>query len=374
MLRDRDLLVQTDGTVSLRPGVELPVPTSIHALLAARLDTLAPEQRAVLTDASVVGKVFWDGVLTAMGARERQAVDAALTDLASLSFVRRNAHSSMAGEQEYSFWHVLGRDVAYRQLPRGSRAERHAAAATWLEGKLGERVDDIADVLADHWRSALELSRAAGQDERAFEYEPKAIEFLVRAGDRARGLDVTAAIARFEAALALTPSGHPDRPDILVRFASMAIHQFRFEEALEALDEAIDAYVADGDWQGRARAIHEKVLALLESGDESDARVALLAEALALLEAHEATPELIDVLTERGIDLLNESQPQEAAAVLDRALEVARLLGLPAPGRTLGFRGQARLATGDPRAWTTYGRQGPSPGTRDAVVTWSSPP
>ena len=77
----------------------------------------------------------------------------------------------MAGEREYAFWHVLGRDVAYRQLPRG-RAARHAAA-TWLEAKMGERVDDVADVLADHWGTALELSRAAGQEDRARQAEPR---------------------------------------------------------------------------------------------------------------------------------------------------------------------------------------------------------
>ena len=167
LLRDRDLLVEADGVARLRPHVELPVPTSIHGLLAARLDTLPVDRKALMSDAAVVGKVFWDGALVAMDHKERPAVDVALTDLAQQSFVRQNVQSSMAGEEEYSFWHMLGRDVAYRQLPRGARAERHAAAATWLESKLGERADDVADVLADHWRNALELSLAAGQEERA---------------------------------------------------------------------------------------------------------------------------------------------------------------------------------------------------------------
>src|SRR6185436_12821793 len=183
------------------------------------------------------------------------------------SFVRRNPQSSMAGEEEFSFWHMLGRDVAYRQLPRGSRASRHAAAATWLEAKLGERADDVADVLADHWRNALELSRAAGQAELADTYEPKAIDFLVRAGDRARGLDTAAATARYEAALALTPPGHPDRAEILLRFGSIAYHQVRFDEAMAALDEAIEAWSAEADWQLRGRAMLQRILAQLETGD-----------------------------------------------------------------------------------------------------------
>ena len=167
LLRDRDLLVQSNGSIALRAGADLPLPDSIHALLAARLDTLPADRKSLLTDAAVVGKVFWDGPLVAMGDRDPAQVASALADLAQLGFLRPAAQSSMAGEREYAFWHVLGRDVAYRQLPRGSRAARHAAAATWLEAKLGDRVDDIADVLADHWGTALELSRAAGQEDRA---------------------------------------------------------------------------------------------------------------------------------------------------------------------------------------------------------------
>ncbi len=69
----------------------------------------------------------------------------------------------MAGEAEYAFWHVLARDVAYNQLPRASRATRHVAAASWIESKAPERVEDLADVLAYHYATALELARAAGE-------------------------------------------------------------------------------------------------------------------------------------------------------------------------------------------------------------------
>ena len=206
LLRDRDLLDQSNGTITLRAGADLPLPDSIHALLAARLDTLAADRKSLLTDAAVVGKVFWDGPLVAMGlampARSRGRWPSSRS-----SASRPAAQSSMAGEREYAFWHVLGRDVAYRQLPRGSRAARHAAAA-WLEAKLGDRVD-VADVLADHWGTALELSRAAGQEDRARQAEPKAIGFLVRAGERAMGLDMGAAVSRFEAAKDLATPGHP---------------------------------------------------------------------------------------------------------------------------------------------------------------------
>jgi hypothetical protein len=67
----------------------------------------------------------------------------------------------MAGEAEYGFWHLLVRDVCYGQIPRAARAARHRAAASWLERQAGERAEDLADVLAHHYLSALELVRTA---------------------------------------------------------------------------------------------------------------------------------------------------------------------------------------------------------------------
>ena len=73
----------------------------------------------------------------------------------------------MEGEAEYGFWHVLVQDVCYAQIPRAARATRHQAAAAWIEEKAGERVEDLADVLAHHYQSALELNRAAGIEKHA---------------------------------------------------------------------------------------------------------------------------------------------------------------------------------------------------------------
>jgi len=347
LLRDRDLLDEADDRVTLRAGVDLPLPDSIHALLAARLDTLPPDRKGLLTDAAVVGKVFWDGAITTMGNRDRGEVATALADLADLGFLRPAAQSSMAGEHEYAFWHVLGRDVAYRQLPRAARAARHASAATWLEAKLGKRVDDIADVLADHWGTALELSRAAGQEDGARQAEPKAIAFLVRAGDRAKGLDIGAALVRFEAAKALAGPGHPERPEILVRFGDTAPHLGRAEEAIAALDEAIEAFEQRDDWRGKGRALVAKARALVEAPRSTVRFREVVEEAIASLEGHELTPDLVEALTERGVDQFYALQPVQAIETLDRAMEVAGQLGLPTPARALGFRGDARLDSGD---------------------------
>ena len=68
----------------------------------------------------------------------------------------------MEGQQEYSFWHALVRDVAYGQIPRSLRAQKHHRVADWLEGVAGERVADHAEVLAHHYESARGLLHPPG--------------------------------------------------------------------------------------------------------------------------------------------------------------------------------------------------------------------
>ncbi len=163
MLRDRDLL---DGDGSLRADVQVPFPDSIQALIAARIDTLPADRKQLLQDAAVVGKVFWAGAAAALGRRTAESVEAALHDLSRKELIRHSRQSSMEGESEFGFWHLLVRDVAYGQIPRGERGRRHLAAADWLEEKAGERVEDMAELLAYHTGEALDLAKAAGEPER----------------------------------------------------------------------------------------------------------------------------------------------------------------------------------------------------------------
>ncbi len=160
LLKDRDLLARRGETWELRAGVEVPFPDSVQALIAARLDMQEPLAKSMLADAAVVGKVFWAGALAAMGDCDLELVLETLRDLSRKEIVHATRRSSLEGEVEYDFWHILTRDVAYAQLPRASRAARHVAAAAWIEASAGERVGDHADVLAYHYATALDLTRA----------------------------------------------------------------------------------------------------------------------------------------------------------------------------------------------------------------------
>ena len=88
LLQDRGLLEARDGRVSLKPGAELPLPDSISALIAARLDLLSPERKALLADAAVVGRSFWAGAVAAVGLDDAAEVFEGLHELVAKELVR----------------------------------------------------------------------------------------------------------------------------------------------------------------------------------------------------------------------------------------------------------------------------------------------
>jgi class 3 adenylate cyclase len=171
------------------------LPTSIRAIVSARLDALPPGERAALLDAAVVGKVFWAGVLERMPSG-RLPLPELLDSLEGRDLIRREPVSRLRGDQQFSFKHDLIRDTAYATLPRPQRRKRHAVVAAFLEETTSE-LPAAASALAHHWREAGEGDRAA--------------EFLVVAGDQAgRGWARHEAAAFYQEALALLTEGQPD--------------------------------------------------------------------------------------------------------------------------------------------------------------------
>ena len=334
LLADRDQLGE---------GAE--VPESVQALIAARLDTLTQERKSLLQDASVLGKVFWAGALAEMADRDPAAVEQALHELARKELVRPARTSSMKDEHEYGFWHVLVRDVCYGQIPRAARAARHRAAAMWLEEKAGERVEDLADVLAHHYQAALELTLAAGQTDQTEQLQAQALRYLALAGERALALDVDRGEQHLARALHLAPPDDPERASLLERWAQAAQQQGRLQEARQALEQALDLYREQGKRVAAGRVLTRLGLVVHRLGDPRSEE--MLAEALELLEAQPAGTELVSAHAYMaGRRTFTGNYPQ-AVAEAERALALAAELGLPEPGFALHWRGLARCALGE---------------------------
>jgi class 3 adenylate cyclase/S1-C subfamily serine protease len=197
LLEDRGLLESRGGKVGLKAGVEVPLPDSIGALIAARLDLLTPERKALLGDASVVGRTFWVSAVAAVGSSEPAQVLAGLIELVAKELARPVRGSSMEGETEFLFVHALVCDVAYGQLTRADRAAKHAALARWLEERTAGRTEDMAEILAFHYGTALEMAGACGLFELEDELSEPTARYLALAGGRAAPLDASAAAAHF---------------------------------------------------------------------------------------------------------------------------------------------------------------------------------
>jgi class 3 adenylate cyclase/tetratricopeptide (TPR) repeat protein len=230
-------------------AVELP--GSVQGIIAARLDGLDQEAKGILQDAAVVGKTFWRGAIAAIGRQDPTELERRLHDLERGRFIRRARRSSVGSETEYAFLHLLVRDVAYGQIPRGARADKHRAAADWIGSLGGDRLEDRAELLAHHYLSALELARAAGRD--TADLERPARLALRAAGDRALSLGAYAAAERaFEAATDLWPEDDPERPMLLYQYGrAVWVHR---DAGVEILAEARDTLLEAGDVETAALA------------------------------------------------------------------------------------------------------------------------
>jgi class 3 adenylate cyclase len=231
---------------------EAPLPETVQGIVAARLDALSAEEKTLIQDAAVIGKVFWSGPLAAMSGLQRWTVEEQLHALERKEFVRRDRRSSVAAETEYAFRHVLVRDVAYGQVPRSARAEKHRRAAEWIE-TLGADREDRAEMLAHHYASALEFARASGQPVDAI--VDRARVALFEAGERAYGLYAYASAAGFyRDAVELWSPGEPGGGRLLFRYARSVDLSDSAVDALPLLEEARDLLLAEDEREVAAEA------------------------------------------------------------------------------------------------------------------------
>ena len=226
------------------------LPGNIQGVIAARLDGLPPDEKALLQRAAVLGKVFWLRAVEAMNGATSRELEDRLHALERKDFVRRERRSSVEGDTEFAFLHVLVRDVAYGQIPRADRADQHRRAAEWIAA-LG-RPEDHAEMLAYHYLRALELTEAAGMDTDPL-VEP-ARQALSDAGDRAASLYALEAAERYyDAALRLYEEEGLERARLLLRRAAPTFLNLGGGDP-QRLAEAAAALATEGDTARAAEA------------------------------------------------------------------------------------------------------------------------
>jgi class 3 adenylate cyclase/tetratricopeptide (TPR) repeat protein len=160
-LIDNGLVAQEDGRWRALTGIgNVEIPDNVQSVILARLDLLSPEERRVTQRAAVIGRVFWDGAVARVAAVDD--LDDILRTLRRRELVLDRLSSSIGGQAEYMFKHVLIRDVAYQSLPRKERSRAHAETAAWIEETSGERAGEFAELLAHHYDAALSFAPENG--------------------------------------------------------------------------------------------------------------------------------------------------------------------------------------------------------------------
>jgi class 3 adenylate cyclase/tetratricopeptide (TPR) repeat protein len=226
--------------------VEIEIPPTIQALLAARLDRLDSEERDVLGRASVEGKVFHAGGVATLAPQElRPSVRGYLTGLVRKELIRPD-RPSIEGEDAFRFRHLLIRDAAYQSLPKEERANLHERFVGWLES-LGENVLGLGEIAGYHLEQAHGYLVELGQAERAKPLAARAASRLSAAGIAAsRRGDLPSAVNLLGRAEALLPRDGPERLGLLPELGKVLGTMGRLVEADAVLTEAIDRAEAVG--------------------------------------------------------------------------------------------------------------------------------
>jgi predicted ATPase/class 3 adenylate cyclase len=324
---------------------ELPLPESVQGIIAARLDTLPPDEKGLIQAAAIVGKVFWPGALGEMLALSQREVEQAIHALERKEFVRRERRTSVAGETAYVFRHVLVRDVAYSQIPRKRRAEMHRLAASWIEALAGDRPEDLADMVAYHYLSTLDLDRRSGREDP--ELAARTRTALVEAGDRSFALNAFSAAARFyEQALELWPEGDSDRAFVLVSLGKALFHGERGGK--DALREAAEEFIERDDREHAATALVALADVLHFTEGRSHEAAETVDQAVTLLADDPPSPAKAAALANQARFYGIADEMDTASRLAEEALELAVELDLEElEAHALNTRGIARVVSGD---------------------------
>ncbi len=279
MMTEDGTLERRDGRWMLVRALPSALPDTVQGVIASRIDLLAPAEKRAIQDASVVGRVFWEGAVQALGSAQ-----GALDGLLRKELVFERSASSIGGERELIFNHILTRDVAYASLPHARLADAHARVASWIEAATSGRADEFGEVLAHH-------SERAGDDARTARYS------LVAGNRHLRVFAAAAAIEWFDRAAAAA-----ERAGELSIRARAALARGRACEQLGRIEEARTDYemaltfgrdAEDAEDEAAALAALAHALWLLDRFDEAQALLPVALEAAHEVGARELEARLL---------------------------------------------------------------------------------
>ena len=330
MLIDRDVVQPVDGVYRLIHDVgELTVPATLQSLLAARLDSLDANARALVADAAVLGGSFPVDALVAVSGRPELEVRQLLAELVRREVLGVRADPLSPQRGQYGFVQTMFRQVAYDTLSRRERKARHLAVAAHLRSVFADEGEEIAEVIAAHLIDAL---TAVPDDADMPELQLEAVAMLTRAGERAvRTGAPTAAARAFTTAADLLLQEGTTEADLAAaalqeRAGAATNITGEFTPALEHYQEAAEIYRRCEHVRDAARADTRVGAVLRRQGRLEDARMRI-SNALRVLES-DPDGDAVNALAEMATLEAFAGNELEADRVSAQALSEAQALGL----------------------------------------------
>jgi class 3 adenylate cyclase/tetratricopeptide (TPR) repeat protein len=322
-LIDRDAVIPSGGRYVVAPDAEqradlaaLDAPPSLQALIAARLDALAADERRLVQEATAHGFAFSrDGIEATSTVND---LDAVLGELVRKEIFELHTDRFSAEHGQYRFVQALVRTVAYETLSRRDRKAQHVAVAGYLEQ--ASDADEMAAIIARHYLDAVD---SGPDDPDAPELGALALAQLERAAGRAEALGSTdEALRHYTTALERDPSP-VDRARLLEGAARTARHTSRLDEAVVLAEQARSAYEAMDRPLDSGRVIAELGDLLLDQSHIQAARDLLLPAYERIADAPDADDTILALSEVLARSYFLQGDTRSAFPYADRAMELA---------------------------------------------------
>jgi len=324
MLLDRGALVQDGPAYRLTAAVEtLEVPETLHALIAARLDGLPPDERRVIQDAAVLGKTFTKHALAALANLAETELDPILSSLTRKEVLGVQSDPRSPEHGQYGFLQDLLRKVAYDTLARADRKQRHLAAATLLEQGWSEQ--EVVEVVASHYLAAYNAAPDAND---ANEIKDHARERLSRAGDRAASLGANEEAERYYTQAAQLTNDPHTRAQLHEQAGRTAWKAARATDAAAHLERAIGDFESLGLTHPAARASAALAEITWQEGNIEDAIATMEAAFAVLSQENEEDEDLATIAAQLARLLFFAGRLGDALNRVESALSLAEALAL----------------------------------------------
>jgi class 3 adenylate cyclase/tetratricopeptide (TPR) repeat protein len=346
VLIDKGVIIrgEEEWRVEMERLFDLKVPATLTGLLQARLDSLTTNAREKLQQASIVGRIFWTRVVEQMQNPETQSTKASIPITETLGTLRAKELIFQYGDivsaktAEFIFKNAVLHDVTYESVLLKLRRVYHLQAAEGLISTWGERVNEYAGRVGEHYEQAGELLKAAN--------------WYAQAGRQAQATyEPDTAVLYYQKALNfLTLSSDLDKIplhlDIYSRLGEVLNWQARYTDAADEYSAMLDIATLHEDKIAQSQALQGLAMSLSYRGDH---RAALenAVRSESLVRDIDARTELVKAFWIQGFVRYRLGETRAALSLGEQAVTLATELNNPNEiGRCLNLLAAAHYALG----------------------------